>query len=466
MSLLGRVLVPTRLALIRRGTEDLAYNPAMNVWHRVDECQAEVLRWLRSGRAGDELPAHIGRRFELPPEQARDRVEGALQACLLRRLLYLDVEPPQAEVEIPENPLATVYWICTQACNLRCTYCYQDALVARPGELTTEEARTLIDQVVESGARTFIFTGGEPFVRRDLLELARYSKSRGLRTNVITNGYYVKRRNIAEIAATFDLVSVSFDHGLPEHHDRHRGTGSWARSLGAIDLLIDAGVKVDVNSVLSRLGLRDVDELLRWRRSKKIGQLRIVPQFPMGRGGLGGNDELTPDELIALGDELSDAGRRVDATSGPSIRPPDNKGLRRSHCGAGLSEVSVDPEGWVYPCKLLQYPQYRTQNVRDAELRDIYRSHAVLRQVRSHVTENLAPCKTCLVKHQCGGGCRGIHVSFSHEYTKAHPLFCAYIRRTFEVQAWQSTGAVPPRRVTSFRNESQASLNVIPIAAG
>jgi MoaA/NifB/PqqE/SkfB family radical SAM enzyme len=166
----------------------------------------------------------------------------------------------------PSNPLTAVYWIYTQACNLRCTYCYQEALIARPSELSTLEAIDLVDQVVEAGAKILVFTGGEPFSRRDLLIVARHSKENGLMTNVITNGHFITRRNIATISQTFDLVTVSLDHMRPEHHDRHRGKHSWLRAKNAIDLLLEAGVQVDVNSVLSRSGMSDIEGLLDIRK--------------------------------------------------------------------------------------------------------------------------------------------------------------------------------------------------------
>jgi sulfatase maturation enzyme AslB (radical SAM superfamily) len=191
---------------------------------------------------------------------------------LLHRLLYLDFEPRQAEhVHTPE--LATVYWVCTQKCNLRCTYCYQDATVARKGELSTAEAFDVVGQTVEAGARTFVFTGGEPFSRPDLLEIARYSKSRGLQTNVITNGHYITTRTVEEVARTFDRITLSLDSGIAEHHDRARGRGSWKKAAGAIDLLLEAGATVGVNSVITRPSLSDVSErcapvcFLLWRRA-------------------------------------------------------------------------------------------------------------------------------------------------------------------------------------------------------
>lgn len=475
-SRLDRVVVPSRLALIYRNGETLGYNPSLNNWHRLDEFKAELLRWLRASRDRNSLVNHLMRRFSLSESVAAESIHKCIDWCIVRRLLYLDQEPSPPVLSHPPKPLATVYWISTQACNLRCTYCYQDAMVARPHELSTDEARRLIDQVAAAGAKTFIITGGEPFSRRDLLENARYSKRRGLRTNVITNGHYITPKNVRLVAEVFDLVTISLDHGVPEHHDRHRGFGSWKRAVAAIELLTKEEVRVDVNSVLSHLGLRDLDELFQFIKTQHIGQHRITPQFPMGRGASARADELTPSEVLSLGDHIHDAKQRTDGgmmtdmktkTEGASY---SKKGKLRTHCGAGLSEISVDPEGWVYPCKLLQYPEFRTENVRDASLDDIYHKHPILGAVRETTADTLDDCKTCIINRNCGGGCRGIHFSFTHEYNKCSPLFCSYLRHTFEVAAWESTGDVPAPRTQAAtlrfnEDDARSHLPFVPLSS-
>lgn len=468
MELLYRVVVPSRLALIYRAGETLGYNPAPNLWDRLDEACAEVLRWLRAGRDRTALEGHLVKRFGYTTVVAKERLQEIVKWCILRKLLYLDHEPSLPELTHPPNPLVTVYWICTQACNLRCTYCYQEATIARPHELSTAEAKDLIDQAVEAGARTFVFTGGEPFMRRDLLEVARYSKSRGLRTTVISNGHFIRNKNVGDVAEIFDLVTISLDHVIPEYHDQHRGEGSWRRASNAIDLLLEAGVRVDVNSTLSRDGLQDVKELLQLGQTRQIGQHKIVPQFPMGRGACNRNDELTPNELIHLSDRLHIAICDMAEDTQACIKPEgayNAKGKRRIHCGAGLSEVSIDPEGWVYPCKLLQYPQFRTQNIRDARLADIFANNPLLGSIQGRVVDTLHPCKTCIIKNHCGGGCRGIHYSFTQEYINAHPLFCTFLRHSFEVEAWNSTGNVPAPRKTHFRDVPMSHSQIIPVSS-
>jgi len=380
-------------------------------------------------------------------------------------MLYLDSAPLIPDI-VNGSRLESVYWICTQACNLRCTYCYQDATVARPDELSTIEAEELIRQAVETGATTFVFTGGEPFVRRDLLHLARYCRDCGIRANVITNGHYITPNNIGEIAEIFSNVTISLDGGI-HSHDHNRGHGSWARAVQSIQLLIKAGVPVDINSVLSRVGLSDIDQLLQLVHEWKVGEHRIVPQFPMGRGAIARDGELSDEELLRLDDYLYAAQRKFkqEGTSYSAEGSYSTEGMRRNHCGAGLSEVSVDPEGWVYPCRLLQYTEFRTGNIREQRLTDIVSAHPTLLGVRSRTADRLQPCSTCIIRNHCGGGCRGMHYSFTGDYSKANPLFCAYLRHVFEVEAWSGTGEVPHARKVNFKRSARAAIpNFVPIS--
>jgi radical SAM protein with 4Fe4S-binding SPASM domain len=156
---------------------------------------------------------------------------------------------------------------------------------------------------------------------------------------------------------------------------------------------------------------------------------------------------------------MADRSSRSVASNGVSLEGTYNsKRVLRDHCGAGLSEVSVDPEGWVYPCRLLQYARFKTDNVRARRLKQIFEDHAILRNIRSTTTKDLNPCKTCIIRNHCGSGCRGIHFSFTHDYIKSHPLFCAYLRSSFELQTWASTGEVPSPRRTGFHRSDQKSV--------
>ena len=119
--MLGRIVVPSRFAMINRSGEVVGYNPGLNTWERLPTDTAEVIRWLRAGRDRDGLEDHLARRFGYTKDAAAGRLRKILEWCVLRRLLYLDQQLEFRDGQTAAGrPLFTIYWICTQACNLRC----------------------------------------------------------------------------------------------------------------------------------------------------------------------------------------------------------------------------------------------------------------------------------------------------------------------------------------------------------
>lgn len=92
------------------------------------------------------------------------------------------------------------------ACNLRCKHCYEDAQKKLPDELSTEEAKEMIDDLARSGVVALAFLGGEPLMRKDFFELASYARQQGLYTAVATNGTMITR----EIARKFKEVGIGY----------------------------------------------------------------------------------------------------------------------------------------------------------------------------------------------------------------------------------------------------------------
>ena len=123
-------------------------------------------------------------------------------------------------------------WNCTRTCNLKCEHCYAQSDGKLYPQLSTEEAKAMIDDLAAFGAPVLLFSGGEPTMRPDLLELIRYAKDSGMRVVISTNGTLITK----ELAAAFaevglSYVGVSFD-GDPETHDRFRGVkGSFDRAI-------------------------------------------------------------------------------------------------------------------------------------------------------------------------------------------------------------------------------------------
>ena len=136
---------------------------------------------------------------------------------------------PKKLVELSRSLKPVVVWNLTRRCNLRCIHCYASASEDSARELTTDEAKAVIDDLAEMGIPLLLFSGGEPLLRKDIFELASYATSKGIRCALSTNGTLITPEIAEKIKeAGFVYVGVSFD-GLKETIDRFRGV------VGAFD---------------------------------------------------------------------------------------------------------------------------------------------------------------------------------------------------------------------------------------
>ncbi|MCK5702956.1 MAG: radical SAM protein, partial [Cyclobacteriaceae bacterium] len=137
-----------------------------------------------------------------------------------------------------------VVWNMTRQCNLNCLHCYAKATKnASNDEFTTEEAKALMDDVAKYNSPVFLFSGGEPFMRRDLIELIEYANSINLRPVISTNGTLItKEKAIQAKKAGVKYIGVSLD-GMAETNDKFRGLdGAFEMAIKGIKNCLNAGI--------------------------------------------------------------------------------------------------------------------------------------------------------------------------------------------------------------------------------
>jgi len=146
-----------------------------------------------------------------------------------------------------------VVWNCTSRCNLFCRHCYSSSSAAKAEpELTTDEAKLMIDDLAEFGCPVLLFSGGEPLMRGDLFELVRFATERGMRAVLSTNGTLITSESAAELSeAGIAYVGVSLD-GLEEKNDLFRGRdGAFGAALNGIECARRAGIKVGLRFTIT-----------------------------------------------------------------------------------------------------------------------------------------------------------------------------------------------------------------------
>ena len=167
------------------------------------------------------------------------------------------IDPPehqrmrQARSAAERRPI--VVWNLTRTCNLKCQHCYTDSANQKySGELTTEECKTVLDDLAAFKVPAVLFSGGEPLVRKDVFELAAYARSLGLHVVLSTNGTLITPEIAQRLKdLKFAYVGISLDSAFPEVHDRFRGMeGAFAKTMQGFRNCVDVGQKVGLDSFL------------------------------------------------------------------------------------------------------------------------------------------------------------------------------------------------------------------------
>jgi MoaA/NifB/PqqE/SkfB family radical SAM enzyme len=183
---------------------------------------------------------------------------------------------PATETQTDCTPPAFMWklWLYTNYdCNLRCSYC-----VAKSGPNVPRRAlglanvQRLVDEAVELGFSDIFFTGGEPFILKDIYDMLAYSSAR-IKTTVLTNAMLLRNKRLdklCEIANDNLIVQVSLDGGRPEDHDAYRGKGSWVKTVESIKLLQERGFRVYLSTTETPANSAHLDKVCEFHRSLGI----------------------------------------------------------------------------------------------------------------------------------------------------------------------------------------------------
>lgn len=337
------------------------------------------------------------------------------------KFLGLDVPLVTAASSAGRRPLfqAPLYlaWETTLKCNARCVHCYSASgpEVTSPDELSTEEARRIIDDLADSGLLILAFSGGEPFLRPDLLQLVEHAAKRGLVVNVATNGATITPARAKQLReAGVSSMTVSLDAANPVAHDAFRARrGLFDRAIRAIRLLVDEGLRVVVSFTPTAVNHTEGPAVVELAFELGAAGVNMSEYVPAGRGAR--DLALSPDQLrdvvhqwIAMRAEYAGRMQIIWHDCRVALLVPPAEQDRYMGCGAGKLIARLTVDGTLTPCVFLSTP---AGNLRTQSFRDVWDNSPVLHTIRDRDQLHGGNCGTCPVKQICGG-CRAVSMAY------------------------------------------------------
>ena len=336
-------------------------------------------------------------------------------------------------IGFPAHPV----WEMTHACNLHCIHCHASGGTPAADELSTVEARRLLDQLAEVDEfRMMAFTGGEPLLRKDLFELLGYARDLGFVNTLATNATLVndavarrlRRQGVAIAAVSLDGVDAAT-------HDRVRGQpGSFTAAIEGMRALRRAGLLLHINITAMEYNLRHLQRLMGLVDELNAGILLMYQLVPVGRGrgirkaalDVGANERLI--RFMAQAQRTSRAImepvagpqywafllQQAGIAGGPLLRLAE---LVFHGCAAGRGFVYIKPNGDVWPCPFIEVS---CGNVRHTPFPTLWADAPVLKELRDREHRLTGQCGRCEYRRLCGG-CRGRAWAMSGDYLAEDP---------------------------------------------
>jgi len=328
-----------------------------------------------------------------------------------------------------------VVWNVTRACNLKCIHCYNDSGMNKPSdELSTEQAKAVLDDLSQFSVPSVLFSGGEPLMRKDLFKLIEYAGERGLRTVISTNGTLITAniaKKIKEKGVSY--VGISLD-GIGEVNDKFRGAaGAFDKAVKGIRNCKAADVRVGLRLTLTKKNVQEIEALFDFFEREDIERVCFYHLVTSGRGSDISDEALTHSQsrnavetILAKARQFKQTGRKTD------ILTVDNhvdgvylyikllkEDPRRAQevwkllvwnggglYSSGVGIVCIDFNGNVHPDQFWWH--YNLGNVREKPFSQIWTNpdEPLLKGLRNRRAYIKGRCRLCKFFDACGGSLR------------------------------------------------------------
>ena len=283
-----------------------------------------------------------------------------------------------------------VSWNTTNACNMYCDHCYRDAGCKAEEELSTAEAKTLLEQIARAGFKIMIFSGGEPLMRPDIVELVAYAASLGLRPVFGTNGTLITLEMAQKLKAAGAMgMGISLDSMDREKHNAFRKfPGAWEGAVQGMRNCRAAGLPFQIHTTVMEWNNHELEALTDFAVAEGAVAHHFFFLVPTGRAKTIEAESLRAeayeDTLTRIMKKQQEVDIELKPTCAPQfLRIAAQMGMKtrfRRGCLAGTAYCIISPRGKVQPCA---YLNMELGDVRQTPFDEIWKNSEVLNKLRA-----------------------------------------------------------------------------------
>jgi AdoMet-dependent heme synthase len=275
-----------------------------------------------------------------------------------------------------------------------------------------------------------------------------------MQTELLTNGVLINRQNSSKLTSAFDAVTISLDSHLETIHDMQRGHGTFQKVIEALSILRDHNTRnINLSIVITKTTVKTVSQYLRFALEHlKVDNVVTQLCLPYNQEELECMERLipAPEDILWVDNQIDHY-----YTNRPT-KQGQQPLYRTVTCGAGTGEISVDPNGDVFPCHTLHKQEFLCGNLRNQSVRDIFENSAIIKFFKELTVNKIETCSHCDVRHVCGGGCRALAYSMTGRIDGFNSFSCDYLRQKSIRKLWASSDYHP--EITTPNNTAKKKI--------
>ncbi len=403
---------------IEQDSLHLFLDPEMPNWIITDKRGSQIMGDIKNCKSVKGLMHNYANNFDMDYTKAWLEVHTFLKDLI--RSKFLTSEPVKRVNYTGRADFIHAYklnelWIHTNnSCNLTCSHCLVNSSPTEDNGLSTEAIKRVIDEAVILGTSRFYFTGGEPFMRKDIFELIDYVCShKESELIILTNGTLLKGETVERLQkCNKELlkIQISLDGSRPEINDPLRGKGSFDLIVEGIKNIVEAGYFPTVTTVVTNSNIEDIQETTKLLALLGVKTHHLLWAHKRGRITDNGNNSIPPiDKVIEVTRKVKvvagESGISVDNYDSYKFRANSNRGTRYDLGNACYGSLCVYSNGDVYPsASFAGHEGLKCGSILDSTLREIWDNSNMSKAFRNATLQNKEKCKECHIKFICGGG--------------------------------------------------------------
>ena len=315
------------------------------------------------------------------------------------------------DIRTQRRLLQEVFWECTLRCNLNCLHCGSDCRKDdMPEDMPFVDFARVLDQIAlekEPSKIVVITTGGEPLVRKDILECGREITRRGFIWGMVSNGMLLDTQKLQQlINAGLKTIAISLD-GFESEHNWIRGNGnSFCRAVNAIKALTNSDITWDVITCVNARNFSSLSKFKDFLLGIGVTHWRLFTVFPMGRAANNMDLQLTSEQFRLLMEFIKEERGKGDIRVSYSCEGylGDYELNVRDYpffCGAGINTASVRYDGAISGCLSIR-SKFDQGNIYNDNFMDVWNNRFDVFRNRKWMKQGT--CSNCTMWNLCRGG--------------------------------------------------------------